>query len=83
MVLPLVALLIIDVLPPTLQVLWTNYLSPDYALFVSLAILQQEKEALHKEKNDFSDILSVSQTHHSSIHTQHHARDKTVVYTAC
>ena len=76
MVLPLVVLLIIDVPPPPppLQVLWTNYLSPDYALFVSLAILQQEKEALHKEKNDFSDILSVSQTHHSSIHTHNTIR---------
>ena len=41
------------------QVIWTNYLSPDYSLFIALAILEREKMALFQPTNDFSDILEV------------------------
>ena len=39
--------------------LWTGYLSPDFALFIALAILRQQRETLLHESYDFSDILQV------------------------
>ena len=42
------------------QVLWTHHLSSDYALFIALAILDQEKEKLMNESFDFSDVIAVS-----------------------
>ena len=39
--------------------IWTKYLSPDYALFIALAIIDQEKEQLNQPTHDFSDILQV------------------------
>ena len=39
--------------------IWTQYLSADFALFVALAILLKEKDHLINPKYDFSDILQV------------------------
>jgi hypothetical protein len=39
------------------EVIWTGYLSPDYALFVALAVLEAEKGQLFNPTHDFSDIL--------------------------
>lgn len=47
-------------IPSLAQVVWTGYLSPDFPLFIALAILSQEREALLNPTFDFSDILQVS-----------------------
>ena len=44
---------------PSTQVIWTQYLSPDYALFIALAIIKRERDELYQPNNDFSDILQV------------------------
>lgn len=47
--------------PPTqpLQVIWTQHLSTDYALFVALAIIDMQKGVLQNPKFEFSDIIEV------------------------
>ena len=39
--------------------IWTQYLSSDFALFIALAILLKERDHLINPKYDFSDILQV------------------------